>query len=56
VLRLEEKERRHKASRVKHFLNIMYACKPHKQSVTSLAVDPEGKILATGVREGREGW
>ena len=53
VLRLEEKEGRssthHKGHSGKCWLNLVHASKPHKLGVTSLAVDPEGKILATGV-------
>lgn len=53
VLRLEEREKKvHKANRSKYFLNILHVCKPHKESVSSLAVDPEGKILASGVSGG----
>lgn len=67
VLRLEEKEKKgstqHKSFGSKYTLNLVHVCKPHNQAVTSLAVDPSGKILASGVsvcRVGRgeegEGW
>lgn len=53
VLRLEEKEGKSHAQRKGHsgkcWLNLLHACKPHNQAITSLAVDPEGKILASGV-------
>lgn len=56
MLRLEEKERRgsvqYKGHQTKNFLNILHASKPHKQGVTTLAIDPEGKILASGVSGG----
>ena len=32
----------------KYQLTLIHACKPHTQPVTSLAIDPEGKILASG--------
>jgi len=55
VLRLEEKEGRlptqHMKNSGKYSLNLVNASKPHKQQVTSIAVDPEGKILASGVRK-----
>ena len=41
-----------------HHLTLLHASKPHTKSLSSLAVDWQGKILATGVsrrEEGREG-
>ena len=53
MLRLEEKEGRssthHRGHSGKCWLNLVHASKPHKLGVTSLAVDPQGKILASGV-------
>ena len=62
---MEEKQGRsstqHKGHSGKNWLNLVHACKPHKKAVTAMAVDQEGKLLASGVsweREegGREGW
>ena len=52
VLQLEEKAG-HQSSRhhgQRYQLNLVHVCKPHTQAVSCLAVDPEGKIVASGVR------
>ena len=33
----------------KHQLALVHACKPHSKAVTSLAINSEGSILASGV-------
>ena len=54
VLRLEERassqSARHRGQQ-KYQLTLLNAVKPHTKPVTSLAVDSEGKILASGSKD-----
>lgn len=49
VMRVEESEGRRLAREPRGQLTLLHACKPHTKAVTSLALDREGKTLATGV-------
>ena len=51
VLQLEESKGGggHHRKGPRYQLSLRHACKPHCSAVASLAVDPEGGILASGV-------
>ena len=49
VLRLEASVKR---GAQHHQLTLVHACKPHSKAVSGLAIDREGRILASGVSQG----
>ena len=55
VLHLEQSKKRRKGAGQEvghsHQLTLLHACKPHTKPLTCLAVDAEGRMLATGVSE-----